>query len=74
MLEEQINTMAISLNKIEYDCERNKMIVDNKIDDLIERINRIRDNRSKSVSKSQINDSVSVKSSRPKSKSQVNYN
>lgn len=74
MLEEQINTMAISLNKIEYDCERNKMIVDNKIDDLIERINRIRDNRSKSVSKSQINDSVSVKSSRSKSKSQVNYN
>lgn len=74
MLEEQINTLAINLNKMEYDCSRNKMIIDNKIDELAEQIYRITHHRSKSVSKSQINDSLSAKSSRSKSKSQVNYN
>lgn len=42
MMQEQIHNMTLTMNKVESDCNRNKMIIENKITQIIDYVNSIK--------------------------------
>ena len=42
MMQEQIHNITLTMNKIESDCNRNKMIIENKMDQIVDYVNTIK--------------------------------
>jgi len=42
MMQEQLHNMTLTMNKVESDCTRNKMIMENKMDQIINYVNSIK--------------------------------
>ena len=42
MLQEQLHNLTLAMNKIENDCNRNKIITDQKIDEVVSYISEIK--------------------------------